>query len=117
MQSRCVSAAAAVVIAAALFTAQESGGSASAQAFLLAQTTGYDPMRRTRRPPDDAPRPEGNPDLGGLPEAPGAEETFHLCSACHSVALVKQQRLSDERWDYLWNWMVEEQERGRPGPA
>ncbi|WP_156953518.1 hypothetical protein [Aquamicrobium defluvii] len=25
------------------------------------------------------------------------------------IALVKQQRLSDPRWDYLWKWMIEEQ--------
>lgn len=66
-------------------------------------------MRPTKRPSDSPARPEGNPELEGLPDAPGAEETFYLCSACHSIALVKQQRLSDERWDYLWNWMIKEQ--------
>lgn len=72
---------------------------------------GYDPMRRDigrpavrREPP-----PPSNPELGGLPEAAGAEETYYLCSACHSIALVTQQRLTDERWNNLWDWMVREQ--------
>jgi hypothetical protein len=72
--------------------------------------SGYDPMQRMRT--DQQSRkatPEGDPELGGLPAAPGAEDTYYLCSACHSVALIKQQSLSDERWDYLWNWMIKEQ--------
>lgn len=114
MQSRFASAAIAVIIAGVGFTlgaaAEGPGGRAWAQEFLLAQTTGYDPMRRGKRPSDAPEQPEGNPELAGLPDAPGAEETFYLCSACHSIALVKQQRLSDKRWDYLWNWMIEEQD-------
>ena len=31
-------------------------------------------------------------DLGGLPKAPGQEEVFYLCNACHSIRLVTQQR-------------------------
>ncbi|WP_050996922.1 hypothetical protein [Sinorhizobium fredii] len=72
---------------------------------------GYDPMRRGIGRPAQGrePPPPGNPELGGLPEAAGAEETYYLCSACHSIALVTQQRLTDERWSYLWDWMVREQ--------
>lgn len=72
-------------------------------------------MRRARPSLDASRRPEGNPELGGLPDAPGAEDTFYMCSSCHSIALVKQQRLSDARWDYLWRWMIEEQGMADPG--
>ena len=32
-----------------------------------------------------------------------------FCAACHSFALVRQQRLSREVWDEVLTWMVEEQ--------
>lgn len=74
-----------------------------------ASSGGYDPMSRPGgREPAEAVQ-KGNPELGGLPDGPGAEDTFYLCSACHSIQLVTQQRVSDQRWDYLWTWMVEEQ--------
>jgi hypothetical protein len=76
---------------------------------LLAQASGYDPMRPLTASPGASPRPEGNPEFDGLIDAPGAEDTFYMCSACHSIALVKQQRLTDARWDYLWQWMIDEQ--------
>lgn len=50
------------------------------------------------------------PDFGrGWPAGPGQVETGRLCSACHSLAIVKQQRLSRAAWDRLLDWMVEEQ--------
>jgi hypothetical protein len=48
-------------------------------------------------------------DFGGLPQAPGQEEVFYNCGACHSIRLVTQQRLSRQRWDHLLDWMVEKQ--------
>lgn len=48
-------------------------------------------------------------EFGGLPEAPGREEVYYTCDACHSIRLVTQQRLSRERWDQLLDWMVAEQ--------
>jgi len=51
----------------------------------------------------------GDPDYEALPDAPGKDEVFSYCSACHSLKLVMQQHLSWDRWDYLLVWMVEEQ--------
>ncbi len=43
------------------------------------------------------------------PEGPGREDVGYFCSACHSLAIVKQQGLSRRRWDKMFDWMVEEQ--------
>ena len=48
-------------------------------------------------------------EYGVLFEAPGVEETFYTCSACHSERLVAQQGMTRARWDGLLDWMIEEQ--------
>ena len=45
----------------------------------------------------------------GLPKGPGREEVYGLCSACHSLMIVKQQGLSRPAWDETLVWMIEEQ--------
>jgi cytochrome c len=50
------------------------------------------------------------PDFGpDWPAGPGQAEAGVLCNVCHSLAIVKQQRLTRDVWDGLLDWMVEEQ--------
>ena len=73
------------------------------------------PMAAAAQPQDgaaaqaDLAQAAPNPELGDLPDGPGAEETYYQCVACHSTAIIRQQRVTDARWDYLWQWMVEAQ--------
>ncbi len=57
---------------------------------------------------NDAPEEEEY-EYGILFDAPGVEETFYACSACHSEMIVAQQGLSREGWLELFEWMVEDQ--------
>jgi len=52
---------------------------------------------------------EEDPEFGILKAAPGAEETYYACTACHSEMIVAQQGLSRQHWDELLEWMVDEQ--------
>lgn len=45
----------------------------------------------------------------GLPKGEGREQVAALCSACHSMNIVRQQGLDRERWDDLMTWMSEKQ--------
>ncbi len=48
-------------------------------------------------------------EFGGLPPGEGREEVYGLCSACHSLMIVKQQRLSRKAWQDTLKWMTETQ--------
>ncbi|MEO3435342.1 hypothetical protein [Inquilinus sp. CAU 1745] len=77
-----------------------------------ADSGGFNPMARAAAPIAGmaaGPSTPTDPEFGDLPVSEGMEETFYLCSACHSTAIIRQQHVSDARWDYLWNWMIEEQ--------
>ena len=45
----------------------------------------------------------------GLPRGPGVEDVYVICGACHSVKLVKQQRMNRDNWADTLEYMVEEQ--------
>ena len=47
-------------------------------------------------------------DYGGLPAGSDRDAVYFNCTACHSIQLVTQQRMSRDRWDELMDWMVEE---------
>ena len=49
----------------------------------------------------------------GLPEGPGRGVTYYSCSSCHSILLVKQQRMTRADWDETLVYMVEEQSMAR----
>jgi len=49
------------------------------------------------------------PEMALLPIGEGRDDVFYLCSACHSIKTVVQQRLSRDVWDETLDWMVEEQ--------
>lgn len=51
----------------------------------------------------------GEADYGLLVDAPGVAETHAYCTPCHSEMIVVQQGMSRERWNHLFEWMVEEQ--------
>ncbi len=80
----------------------------------IAGAQAYDPMRPAANPLNPmlqaAPQAEValDPDFG-LPAGDGMEDTYYQCSACHSTSIIVQQRLTDARWDYLWDWMIEKQ--------
>jgi len=51
------------------------------------------------------------------PPGPGSAEAGQLCNSCHSLTLVKAQKLSRKTWDKLLVWMVEEQGMAEQAPA
>jgi len=50
----------------------------------------------------------------GLPEDDGREELYYSCIACHSTAIIQQQRLDRRTWDEVLVWMAEDM--GWPEP-
>lgn len=74
-----------------------------------ASSNALDPMTALRPPVVREGEVTANAELGGLPDGPGAEETYYQCVACHSTEIIKQQRITDNRWDELWSWMRDSQ--------
>jgi hypothetical protein len=42
-----------------------------------------------------------------LPEGPGRDETFDMCTACHGYRLVSNQGMTRDKWDETLTWMTE----------
>jgi len=42
-----------------------------------------------------------------LPEGPGRDETFGMCTACHGYRLVSNQGMTRDKWDETLTWMTE----------
>ena len=40
------------------------------------------------------------------PDAPGREQAFYACIACHGFKLVAQQGQTRQQWDDTLNWMT-----------
>ncbi|MBM1173570.1 hypothetical protein ACFSM9_09145 [Microvirga arabica] len=52
--------------------------------------------------PAFAPRDEQVEDL---PEGPGRDETFGMCTGCHGYKLVSNQGMTRDKWDETLTWM------------
>ena len=52
---------------------------------------------------------EETEDPSVLPEGEGRDETFYLCTACHSTAIIRRSGFTRQQWDDLMDWMVERQ--------
>ena len=52
---------------------------------------------------------DASDDYSGLPRTGEYEYVELLCSSCHSLEIVMQQRATRERWSYMLTWMTEKQ--------
>jgi hypothetical protein len=44
-----------------------------------------------------------------LPEGPGRDVTFYVCTPCHSTAVIRRGGFTRAQWDDLMDWMSERQ--------
>ncbi len=71
-----------------------------------------DKTPKTKAPVKRTAVAKGGPSLADelkLATGNGREEVAALCSACHSLAIVRQQGLDRDRWDELMTWMTKKQ--------
>jgi hypothetical protein len=73
---------------------------ASAIGFAAAQTPAFAP--REEEPEE-------------FPEAPGREDAFYGCTACHGFKIVAQQGMSRQRWDDTVDFMIRQHKMPAPG--
>jgi hypothetical protein len=62
--------------------------------------TGVAAQQRGALPPEE--------EFALMPDAPGKEDVFYRCSACHSVTLVVQQGMTRDFWEETFDVMVGE---------
>ncbi len=55
-------------------------------------------------------------DYWGLPRTEGVDDVAAFCTACHSLEIVMQQRITPKRWQYTLNWMIEKQGMAKLDP-
>jgi hypothetical protein len=55
----------------------------------------------------DKSKPPHNDKPEDLPDGKGRDVTFHTCTACHGVALIKAQGLTRELWDSTFDLMLQ----------
>jgi hypothetical protein len=65
----------------------------------LVPATGIAPAQQVFAPREEEP--------DEFPDAPGREETFYFCTACHNFKLVAQQGMSRMRWNGTLDFMTE----------
>jgi hypothetical protein len=53
-------------------------------------------------------RYDANDQWQGLPAGKGREEVFYKCVACHTTAIIQQQRLNRRVWGEVLQWMEDE---------
>lgn len=51
-----------------------------------------------------------------LPEGEGRDETFYLCTACHSFTLVSRQGMTAPLWNDTFQFMIDRHAMFDPGP-
>jgi hypothetical protein len=65
------------------------------------------PAAAAARDPDAGKPPPHNDTVEDLPDGAGREVTFHTCTACHGVALIKAQGMTRELWSSSFDLMLE----------
>jgi cytochrome c len=59
-------------------------------------------------------RYDPNDEWQGLPKGKGREAVFYNCVACHSMAIIQQQRLNRRVWSEVLQWMIDEVRMPKP---
>jgi hypothetical protein len=72
----------------------------------LALTTSIPAVSALAQGPAPAFTPK-NEEIEDLPDGPGRDETFGMCTACHAYRLVSNQGMTRDRWDETLTWMTE----------